>query len=121
VLSGGVNRQAFVNEILAQPPDSLLLLAGGLWYEVNGTTLRAAVEARNLDNPSPTYQAVLGDGGTADSAAAEIIDRVNALEPLEQAAPAELARLYWLHQALTPAQQAQIERDEAIVRLMGVL
>jgi hypothetical protein len=44
-LPGAANRAAFVEAVLdMQAPHLLLILAGGQWYDVNGITLREAVE-----------------------------------------------------------------------------
>jgi hypothetical protein len=112
VLPGGVNRAAFVADILAlSEGDEVLLLAGGFWYDVNGITLREAAAQNRLDDPSPSYLAILENGAEAVNTVSEIIDRVNRLYPLT---PAKLAKVYARYEALTPEEQALIAHDQAV-------
>jgi hypothetical protein len=119
VLPGGVNRDRFVNAFLgADPPSSVLLLAGGLWYDVNGITLVEARDRELLDDPFPVYQAVLENGAEVGSAAAEIIDRINAQYPLTRE---KLSRIYALYLALPQEERAVINSDRAVIDMLELL
>jgi hypothetical protein len=118
VLPGGVNRQAFVNGLLAQNPDALLLLAGGLWYDVNQITLAEAKAQNRLDDPFPAYRAVLEDGTPVSHAAAEVIDWVNQLYPLSAE---KLQRVYAMYLALPESERDLIGANHAVIDLLAIM
>jgi hypothetical protein len=121
VLPGGVSRGVFTEDLLIPGgPEAVLLLAGGFWYDVNGVTLRKALEDGRLDDPAPNYQAILEDGSEVGHAAAEIIDWVNGLYPLESNLT-RLARAYALYQGLTPAEQISVAQDQAVRDMLEVM
>jgi hypothetical protein len=127
VVSGGVNRQTFVDDLLTIKPVGLLILADGLWYDVNQITLQEAVEDDRVDDPSPDYRAVLENRTETTGAAAEIIDWLNGIIwSLEEddAGRVDLSpvkRIYALYQGLTLDEQAQIGYDQAVQKMLELI
>jgi hypothetical protein len=120
VLPGGANRERFVDDILDSELSSLslLLLAGDLWYDVNGITLVEAWEQNRLDDPFPVYTAVLEDRTAVSSAVSEIIDRINGQYPLTRE---NLSRIYALYQALSQDERAAVGANKAVTDMLAIM
>jgi hypothetical protein len=120
VMPGGGARQAFTEDLVDAPLSGLLLLAGGVWYDVNGLTLRQALEQGRIDDPSPVYQAVLEDGAKVSGAASEVIDRINRLYPLDDPPNAlKLTRAYEAYNALNGEERSKIAGHPAILDMLA--
>jgi hypothetical protein len=117
VLPGGANRGLFIESMMDKTAGTpILILSGAIWYNVDGMTLREAVNANKTAEAAADYQVVLEDGVIATAAVARLIDEINRSYPL-----IDLTRVQGLYQqyiALTDAEKTAAEDNVSIVDLL---
>jgi hypothetical protein len=120
VIAGGRHRNAFVEGVLEmEEPKRLLLLAGGIWYDVSGVTLEEAVIGNREENPLPGYRAWLEDGAQVNAGAAEIIYRLSNL-PYPLIRDRQLERIHEAYQRLSEADKASIAANQEVQAMLAL-
>jgi hypothetical protein len=99
VVSGGSNRQDFVNSIVdAGVTRAVLLMDAGIWYNVTSDTLadvkNGTDESKKNVNPFSNYVPILEGGVTISRPASVLIDEIKANIPLTEAKTRELYEDY---------------------------
>ena len=115
--AGFNNRPAFLDAVFnIQAPGDLLIYGDGYWYDVSSMTLTEAFRQTKFGAPSETYRFVLDSGAQVSTAAAGLVDDINASYPLISRAVVQ--PLYNRYQALSDAERALLANDYAIMDLL---
>jgi hypothetical protein len=122
VLSGGSNRQGFVEAVLDMTASGkLLILAGGRWYDVNGVTLREAI----LNGRTGVHDAnglyTTDDGRVISARAWMLVDQINIAYPLTEQPQQIIGSLFNIYQGLSDEDKLALADDEAVQDLVGVI
>ena len=117
VLPGGRNRPAFLDTFSdLQAPGQLLILGGGVWYDVNNITFIEAFNQKKTVSAVSGYYFITNDGQEVSEIAALLIDDITQSYPLT--IQSVVQSLYQRYQALSASEKTAIATDSTIIDLL---
>ena len=116
-MPGRTNRTSFIQAFVdLKPPEQILILCGGLWYDVSEGTLLEAVRLNKIRTPASEFLAVLDSGIVTTFGASQLIDQINQSYPLDQN---NVPALYDIYLTLSSAEKDSIANDQSILDLLA--